>query len=51
MICNFSSEEQKMDLPEEFSGKEGTVLISNYEDSRPEEHMTLRAYEAAVYRF
>ena len=51
VICNFSSEEQKMDLPEEFSGKEGTVLISNYEDSRPEEHMTLRAYEAAVYRF
>ena len=51
MICNFTEEIRKMELPEEFKGREGSVMISNYGDIRPEEELTLRAYEAVVFKF
>ena len=51
VICNFSEKEQEMELPEEFRGKDGTVLISNYQDPALGRNMTIRAYEAVVYSF
>ena len=51
VICNFTEEIRKMELPEEFKGREGSVMISNYGDIRPEEELTLRAYEAVVFKF
>ena len=51
VICNFTEEIRKMQLPEEFRDREGNVMISNYSDFQPAKELTLRAYEAVVLRF
>ena len=51
VICNFTEEIRKMQLPEEFRDREGNVMISNYSDFQPGKELTLRAYEAVVLRF
>lgn len=52
VICNFKKEEQSFTMPEEFSGKDqAEVLISNYKDVKWAQELTLRAYEAVVFRF
>lgn len=50
VICNFKKEEQSFTMPEEFSGK-AEVLVSNYKDAAWAQELTLRAYEAVVFRF
>lgn len=49
VVCNFSEESQQFLLPEEFHGREGRLLISNYQQEAREEKQTLRPYEAFVY--
>lgn len=52
VICNFKKEEQSFTMPEEFLGKDqAELLISNYKDAKWAQELTLRAYEAVVFRF
>ncbi len=48
VICNFSEEEIKYQLPEGFTGADTQILISNYQREQTEEEMALRPYEAVV---
>ena len=51
VVCNFSGESQQFLLPEEFHGREGRLLISNYQQEARAEKQTLRPYEAFVYAY
>lgn len=51
VVCNFSEESQQFLLPEEFHGREGRLLISNYQQEARAEKQTLRPYEAFVYAY
>lgn len=51
VVCNFSEESQQFLLPEEFHGREGRLLISNYQQEAKAEKQTLRPYEAFVYAY
>lgn len=51
VVCNFTRETRRFELPAELDGKEHRLLISNYSDTpeTPEKEQTLRPYEAFVY--
>lgn len=46
VYCNFSENTREVELPEEFT--DGKILISNYNDAKISEKITLRPYEAIV---
>lgn len=46
VYCNFSENTREVELPEEFT--DGKILISNYNDAKVNEKITLRPYEAIV---
>ena len=46
VYCNFSENTREVELPEEFT--DGKILISNYNDAKVGEKITLRPYEAIV---
>ena len=46
VYCNFSENTREVELPEEFTA--GKILISNYDDAKVSEKITLRPYEAVV---
>ena len=46
VYCNFSENTREVELPEEFTN--GKILISNYNDAKVSEKITLRPYEAIV---
>ena len=46
VYCNFSENTREVELPEEFT--DGKILISNYNDAKVSENITLRPYEAIV---
>lgn len=46
VYCNFSENSREVELPEEFT--DGKILISNYNDAKVSEKITLRPYEAIV---
>ena len=46
VYCNFSENTREVELPEEFTV--GKILISNYDDAKVSEKITLRPYEAIV---
>ena len=48
VVCNFSKENQTMELPDDFQGKDVQVLISNYKDIEVRKELILRPYEAIV---
>lgn len=48
VLCNFTSEEQALDIPAEVRCPEGEVLISNYGREQVGDIQTLRPYEAVV---
>lgn len=50
ILCNFSREEQKVDLPASCKEENPEVLITNYKDPSLERE-TLRPYEAVVYYY
>jgi oligo-1,6-glucosidase len=50
VALNFSSEQQSFNVPEELQGKQGKVLISNYDGNvEIKPTLALRPYEAIVY--
>ena len=55
VLCSFSEEEQLVELPDEFLGRKGITLISNYDKLidlnnciEDEKTVLLKAYEARV---
>lgn len=46
VYCNFSENTREVELPEKFT--DGKILISNYNDAKVSEKITLRPYEAIV---
>lgn len=50
VVLNFSEEKAMFRLPEEWSGKETELLISNYPEERPLSDLELLPYEAVVYK-
>ena len=46
VYCNFSENTREVELPKEFT--DGKILISNYNDAKVSEKITLRPYEAIV---
>lgn len=46
VYCNFSENTREVELPEEFT--DGKILISNYNDAKVSEKITLRPFEAIV---
>lgn len=46
VYCNFSENTREVELPEEFTDEK--ILISNYNDAKVSEKITLRPYEAIV---
>lgn len=50
VVLNFSEEKAMFRLPEEWSGKETELLISNYLEERPLSDLELLPYEAVVYK-
>ena len=46
VYCNFSENTREVELPEEFT--DGKILISNYNNAKVSEKITLRPYEAIV---
>ena len=46
VYCNFSENTREVELPEEIT--DGKILISNYNDAKVSEKITLRPYEAIV---
>lgn len=48
VVCNFSDEELKYELPAEFCGTDIQILIANYQREQMEKNMILRPYEAVV---
>ena len=56
VLCSFSEEEQLVELPDEFFGRKGITLISNYDKLidlnnciEDEKTVLLKAYEAKSY--
>ncbi|RNA68788.1 glycoside hydrolase family 13 protein [Alteribacter keqinensis] len=53
VVCNFYGEETSFEVPSHYAGKEGTLLISNYDNEAVRElpeSIGLRPFEAAVYK-
>lgn len=50
VVLNFSEDKAMFHLPEEWSGKETELLISNYPEERPLSDLELLPYEAVVYK-
>lgn len=50
VACNFSAEELELEVPEEFVQNNAELLISNYPETKISEKLSLRPYEARVYR-
>ena len=50
VACNFSEEELELEVPAEFVQNSAKLLISNYPEAGISEKMSLRPYEARVYR-
>ncbi len=48
VLCNFTKEEQVLDIPEEVRYPDGKVLISNYGRKETDDIQVLRPYEAVV---
>lgn len=48
VVCSFTEEEQKLEIPAEYLEGKEEILISNYEIVNLEKEMTLRPYEAFV---
>lgn len=51
VLCNFTKEEAKVCIPEEFCKKDGECLIHNYDRLAQESKRKLFPYEAAVFYF
>lgn len=49
VICNFKNDDILFEVPKDLKGREGKVIINNYEDDRPLKDMLLKPYEAVVY--
>ena len=49
VVLNFTKEEQKFTPPEEWSGKEAEVLISNYTNEGKIAEKILKPYEAVAF--
>ena len=50
VVCNFKAKEVAFKLPKEVAFNEAELIISNYNDCLPLSSMTLRPYEAFVYK-
>ena len=50
VVCNFKHKDVKFKLPNEIAFNDAKLIISNYNDSLPLSQMTLRPYEAFVYK-
>ena len=50
IVCNFSAEGQELEAPKEFVENAAELLISNYPVAEISEKLSLRPYEARVYR-
>ena len=50
IACNFSAEGQELEAPKEFVENAAELLISNYPVAEISEKLSLRPYEARVYR-
>lgn len=48
VLCNFTEEEQEVQIPKEFQGAAGQILISNYGKDIVGKMQSLRPYEAVV---
>lgn len=46
VICNFAEENIPFELPEEQRGRNGKILISNYDRDEVQDHMVLKPYES-----
>lgn len=51
VACNFSKEEQEIELPQELLGLNGEILISNYGRVKMRKQEVLRPYEAVAIYF
>ena len=50
IVCNFKHKNVEFKLPKEIAFNDAKLVISNYNDSLPLSSMTLRPYEAFVYK-
>lgn len=50
VVCNFSQEEQKFEVPEEFLKEDAEILISNYDKGSVGAEEMLRPYETFVVK-
>ena len=50
-VCNFTDDSQVFALPENVLGKEGEVLLANYDDVTVGDSVALRPYECLVIQF
>ena len=48
VLCNFTEEEQHIEIPKEFQGNNNKILISNYGRENVGKMNVLRPYEAIV---
>lgn len=48
VVCNFTDQEVKMEVPETFTDESAKVLISNYSKTKVEVDWNLKPYEAAA---
>lgn len=51
VICNFSKNVMDFEVPKELRGKEEEMLISNYSEEKLVDNISLRPYEARVYKY
>ncbi|AGK98682.1 glycoside hydrolase family 13 protein [Clostridium pasteurianum] len=51
IICNFSKYIMNFEIPKELKGKEAKMLISNYPEEKLADNISLRPYEARVYKY
>ena len=50
VVCNFSQEEQKLEVPEEFLGGNAEIIISNYGKESVKAEEVLKPYETFVVK-
>lgn len=48
VVLNFKKENVDFEIPQEFQGTDKKILIANYSDSKAEDKLNLRPYEAIV---
>ena len=50
-VCNFTDDNQFFALPENVAGKQGEILLNNYDDVSISEGVALRPYECVVVQY